>query len=437
MSNTVVEVVFQWLKTHGINQPLVIAYSGGRDSHVLLDVLCKARSQFDFELSAVHINHGLHPDANAWATHCAKICGSYGIAFNSIALQLTISPGESVENVARQHRYRVLSEELANHKILLTAHTLDDQAETFLLQLLRGGGTTGLAGMGAWKRLGKAWLARPLLEVCREDIAQYASNAQLSWIEDSSNLNLRFRRNFLRHQILPALQTVYPGVAHCIARSARHCASSQQLLDEYLDEELNACLGTAKNTLKISVLQSLPPLKQQYVIRHWLKKNEISLPSSKKLKDLVHQALSTSSDSELCVKWDQHQIRRYRNLLYILSIWQEAKKQIWDMASPLHIANDAWTAKKIRGRGIALNKLKSPFLQIAFRVGGERVKVAGSKSSRSLKKILQEKGIPCWQRSHLPLLYQDQTLIGVGDLFVCEGWQVEDPLEEGWVIERV
>ncbi len=432
-------ILAKWLQNHATQQSLIVAYSGGRDSHVLLHALWQLQSEHNFNLSAVHVNHNLQPDAKRWEVHCKEICESYGIAFLALSLHLTIKKGESLEEVARLARYDAIAEIMTENDLLLTAHSQDDQAETFMLQLIRGAGLKGLAGISEKKTLGIGTLARPLLNVSRSGIAEYAQKHQLSFVEDTSNSNLRFRRNFLRKKIFPELETVNPSISNCIARSAKHCQQANALLTEYIKEELAQCIGDNQATLNVDALRSLTPLKQAYVLRHWLAEQQVRLPSQDKFQELVQQMLYAKEDAVPCVSLGAWQIRRYQNCLYLCEnkTTPLLHPVSWHLKEKI-VLNDgsSWQATLIKGKGIKKSRLSAQILNITPRQGGERVRLQGHKNSRPLKKILQERGLPYWLRSNIPLFYNAKELVGVGSLFICEGWQVENSEEEGWLIEN-
>lgn len=433
------ETLSDWLQTHAKSfQTLVVAYSGGRDSHVLLQALHDLQNR-SFSLRAIHINHGLMAKAEQWVTHCQQTCQDLNIPLTVIPLALQPGKGESVEALARTQRYLAFSQHLQEKELLLTAHSMEDQAETFLLQLLRGTGPLGLGGIAAFKPLGNSYVGRPLLGIERAQIATFAEVKSLTWIEDESNQNLRFRRNFLRHTVFPQLQQDYPGVTACIARSAFHCAQSQKLLQEYLEEELKPCLGEKPHILNLTCLKKLSPLKQSYVLRHWLQLNRIPFPSTKKLTELLQQIFYAKEDAQPEMRWPGAYLRRYKDALYSLpppANLTPLTHYRWDLSKPLCLPDGSiWHAKRIHGQGLAVAKIGQPYLDVSFRQGGERCRPAGSGHSRSLKKILQERQVPAWQRAYLPLLYHHHTLVGVAHLFTCEGWQNEDEQAEGWLIE--
>lgn len=418
---------------------LIVAYSGGRDSHVLLHALQALQADYGFSLSAIHVNHGLQPDAKQWVEHCAAQAKSYNVPFQALALQLAPQKGQSIEEFAREQRYAALKAQLMACSYLLTAHTQDDQAETILLQLLRGAGLKGLAGMAALSAFGGGQLARPLLNVSRADIASYAADHQLCWIEDASNQNDRFARNFLRNQIMPALQDYFPGMTACLARSAEHAAQAQHLLNEYVAVDLATCLQS-DDTLSLKTLQTLSVPKQIAVLRAWFTHLQIRSPTTRRLQTICQQVFTAKQDAKLCIRFGDITLRRYQQSLYALkedSMAVVLPPVVWDLTSPLIIGQSVWQARKMPGQGFRLPCIANGPINVRYRQGGEKCRLAGEKLTRSLKKIYQQLAIPYWQRPQLPLFYHKEELIAGGNAFICEGWQVCDPAELGWVIEKV
>lgn len=400
--------------------PLVVAYSGGRDSHVLLHALVSLKAN----LRAIHINHGLQPDAGKWAQHCQAVCEAYGVDMTVLSLKIEKKSQESIEALAREARYAAFSQDLKEGEILLTAHMLEDQVETFFLQLLRGAGPLGLVGIAPKK----GQIARPLLSINREQIQEYAKQHQLQWVEDPSNNNPQFRRNFLRHDILPQIKNIYPGFANCIIRSQTHIHDTQKLLDELLDKELLHCLN--ENKLNLTKLRIYSVTMQQQLVRHWLRKLKIDLPSTKKITTLLTQMLHAAQDANPIITVKEGEIRRFKNHLCFMK-HHKFSSTTWDLRETLTLGNKTWQAKKTKGQGI---KLPGNFLRVECRQGGERLQLPNRKHSSSLKKLLQSAQMPPWERSQLPLFYYDDQLVAVGSLFVSSDWQVVNQHQEGWVI---
>lgn len=415
----------------------VVAFSGGRDSAVLLHALQSLRTRYTaLTLRAIHIHHGLLPQACTWAKHCEDIAAAYHVRCDIVSLALRPQPGQSVEEVARNGRYQAFKSRLEPHEYLLTAHTEDDQAETVLLQLMRGAGPKGLSAMAPLMRLGQGNLARPLLGVSRAMIAEYAKLHGLTWIEDPSNQDPRFARNFLRLGVFSSLQSYFPGFTSCIARSAEHIGTMQQLLDEYIAADLSACL--VDGNLDLGALKAFSPSKQMAVLRAWLQHHQIRSPSTKTLNSILQQAISAKIDAKVRFSLGDINLYRYQNKLFCEKALSSCvpEETEWDLSQPLLWAGKRWEAKLMVGQGVRLANGEAKLI-VRVRQGGERCRLLGEKISRSLKKVLQNQRIPFWQRQQLPLFYQGEELVCIGNHLVCEGWQVNNPNELGWVIEAV
>ena len=310
-----------------------IAYSGGLDSHVLLSLCSQLRKEMKL-MRAIHVNHGISPNANSWANHCKKICESYDIQFIERTISLDLKAGDSLEEAARNKRYAVFAEYLEEGDVLLTAHHQDDQAETVLLQLLRGAGLKGLSAMPEIKSFARGHHGRPLLAFAREDLLQYAKEHQLIWIEDESNQDASLSRNFIRHEILAKLTLRWPSAAACIARSASHCAENQMLLEAF-SREVNV-QGSRENTLSVARLLQFSPEKQRFFLRSWIHQLKYPLPDSKKMETIQRDVLFAAWDSSPLVKWGDVMLRRHR-MIYICYLFA---------ASLIHIRHLPGTWKK-------------------------------------------------------------------------------------------
>ncbi|MFN3235081.1 MAG: tRNA lysidine(34) synthetase TilS [Gammaproteobacteria bacterium] len=355
---------------------IYIAYSGGVDSHILLDIFAGTP-----DVKAIHVNHKLHPEADHWAEHCERICQHYSI--ECIVKTVTIVPkkGESIEALARAARYHVFESLLEAGDMLLTAHHQDDQAETVLLQLLRGAGVKGLSAMPEIASFGQGYLMRPLLEVSREAIVKKAQEKKLEWIEDKSNTQLSFDRNFLRHEIFPKLKTRWPSCAKTFSRSATHCAEAQNVLDAWAKE----IMDVHENTLSIEVLNPLSLPQKKAVLRSWIESRGCVLPSEKKLDEIIHHMIDVRWDATPCVTWGEVEVRRYRDKLYILN----------------SKSKEALTNKQLGSK------------DIRFRQGGETMRLPNRQGRHRLKKLFQEWGVPPWVRDEIPLVFEDGELVEV------------------------
>lgn len=287
-----------------------VAYSGGLDSTVLLHKLVQSRKEAAFDLRATHIHHGLNPKADEWQKHCEKICNEWGIELLVHKIDLSDSH-ENIEARARELRYHYFSTLLQVNDCLFTGHHQDDQAETVLLQLLRGAGPKGLSAMPPESQLGKGKLIRPLLNLSRDALLAYAQEHRLRWIDDDSNQNTRFTRNFIRHDILPLLKQRWPNATEAIARSAKHCAETEKILESYIAP----LFEQTKNGdfLSIKRLKMLTPIEQKHVFRYWLSYHGFLVPNERKLENCLRSFLYAKADKHPFETWGNVILRRSRD----------------------------------------------------------------------------------------------------------------------------
>jgi tRNA(Ile)-lysidine synthase len=414
-----------------------VAFSGGMDSHVLLHGLSQLPEVLDAAIGAVHVNHGLQPAADDWVRHCQQVCADLDVPFVALQADGRALRGESPEAAARAARYAVLADWLPEHDCLLTAQHQDDQAETLLLQLLRGSGVNGLAAMPRSCLLGAGRHLRPLLDVSRNELRQYALTHTLSWIEDASNADTAFDRNYLRQRLLPVLQQRWPSAAASLSRSAAHCAEAAELLEELAGRELQALLS-GENTLSLSGLADLSPPGQRNVLRHWIKQLTGATPSAAVLARIFNDVIGSRNDSEPCVRWGRFEMRRFRSELFLLpqtSQLHQTGALDWMLAEPLALplAGGVLTADPVTGGGLRADAVAAGRVSVSWRRGGESCRPVGRAHHHSLKKLFQEQGIPPWERSRIPLIYVQDQLAAVAGLWVCEPFQA-GPAERGFSI---
>jgi len=400
-----------------------LAYSGGIDSHVLLHVLSSHQHIFgDAKFQAVHINHALSPQADQWAEHCQLTCERLQIPFIAIDVDATPRPGESPEARAREVRYRTIERLIKNDECLLTAHHQDDQVETLLLQLMRGSGPKGLAAMAQWSSFFAGHLARPLIHVRREDIQAYAMANQLKWVTDESNLNLRFDRNFIRHEIVPRLTQRWPSLAQTISRSARYCAEAVEILDHDARHVLEEVNPNGLPCLSVSRLLQFPKSRQRNTLRYWIHQHGMNTPSSTRLEQVIEQLLHAAPDASPKVGWEGCELRRYRDQLHImapLSPVNTEERIDWNIEHPAAINGiGQLSVRSAVGEGVAKRLVAGKRVGVQFRKGGESIQPVGRQQHHTLKKLFQESGIPPWIRDRTPLIYIDGQLAAVGDLFI-------------------
>jgi len=435
----VVQSVLSCLKHAADIKRYWLAYSGGIDSHVLLHVLAKHQHHFNgIRINAVHINHALNPQADQWAEHCRKICNELQVSYIDIDVDATPVPGESPEARAREVRYQAILRLIREGDCLLTAHHQDDQVETLLLQLMRGSGPKGLAAMPQWTSFGAGSLARPFLQVRREDLHAYALANKLKWIIDESNLDTKFDRNFIRHEVVPKLAQRWPSLAQTISRSARYCAEAVEILDDAAEQHLKGINPDHLPYLSVSNLVQLSKAQQRNVIRYWINQNHMNTPSSTQLEQIIEQVLSAAADSTPIVSWEGCEVRRYRDQIYILPTLQPINvDQVipWDIANPV-IFKGIGELKAISSisSGVAKKYISPDSVNIHFRQGGETIQPVGRTQHHALKKLFQEQGVPPWIRERMPLIYINDQLAAVGDMFISQQFQAAEG-EDGYIFQ--
>ncbi|GHA25800.1 tRNA lysidine(34) synthetase TilS [Oceanisphaera arctica] len=412
---------------------LLVAFSGGLDSTVLLALAARLAREQGCAVRAVHIGHGLQAAAEDWPAHCARVAESLGVTCQTIRVQVEQGPRVSLEAAAREARYKALAEVMQPDEILLTGHHLDDQSETLLLALKRGAGVAGLAAMPVRKPFGPGQQWRPLLACSRKQLETFAREQGLSWVEDPSNADDDFDRNFLRNRILPPLLQQWPSFNRTLARSAELCAEQMELALELAEQDLPALLNQAGG-LSVNGLQALSLARRHNVLRHWLQQHGMYCSRSQ-LQAIWQELALARVDAEPEVRLGRRSIRRYQGFLYLPT----------DGATPhplTSLSSGEWLhcgvgqlrlSPVTQGADLVVG-LEPTRLHIAFQVSGLRARPAGRSGSRPLKKLWQEYGIPPWQRPHIPLLMQGSELVAALGLFVCKDYTPESD-QPGWKLE--
>ncbi len=416
------------------NDHLVIGLSGGVDSVLLLSILTSLIVQLGFTLSALHVNHGISPNANKWEKFCLDLCSAHGIPIKIAKLKVSRLSGTSLEAVARDARYQIFRKLKADYVIL--AQHLDDQAETLLLQMLRGAGVKGLGAMPVVRNqiseVGNQALdtgpqiLRPLLNVSRSEIEDYAQKNKLCWITDESNNDVSFDRNFLRHKIFPLLEKRFPSYRTTFLRTSRHMAEAVCLLDELAEYDRKECI--ISNKLQIEELRKLSFPRARNLLRYSFAQQGVILPSAVKLEDILGQLLSSRLDTKLHIMFGDTEIRCFRGSIHVrrASVLPNKKwKFVWKGEKQLAIAELRGSVRFMckKGRGINLQKLKEGPVIIRFRLGGERIRPDCNRPRRSLKNLLQEASFPLWERESLPLLFSGEHLVWAPGIGVDCGFQ--------------
>jgi tRNA(Ile)-lysidine synthase len=427
----------QLLTLDGVSR-LVVALSGGLDSCVLLNSLVQLRKQaeadeqvFPFTIEALHVNHGLSPNAMSWERFCERLCKTLGIPLQIVRVTIDASAGASLENLARIKRYEAFELSLAAGDCLLMGHHQDDQAETFLLRALRGSGPRGLAAIPRQRLLGDIVILRPFLDVPRAQMLQYGRDAGLEWIEDESNANVDFDRNYCRHVVLPTIEQRWPGFASNWARSAALCAEADELMEEVAQQDLRTCSTASPNILQCEQLLALSQARQRNLLRFWVMRMGLAQLGWNTLTQVVESLLLAKEDAQGRVSWVHEQgrieLRRYHGQLILLEalppidVSQELE---WSLGQSLTLgANGLLSAETIAGLG--LKKPPGDSLRVRYRQGGEKLRLAG-RPNRALKKILQDAELAPWWRDRIPLLFAGEELVCVPGIGVAENWLAQE-----------
>lgn len=430
---TLLATLRELVAKHGTQKTYWVAYSGGMDSHVLLSLCHALRNELPIKLHAIHINHQLNPNASVWALHCQNICHEYDIPYREFTLTLTIDAGDSVEEIARNERYKKFADVLKTDDVLLTAHHQQDQAETFLLQLLRGAGLKGLAAMPSEKKFARGVHVRPLLNCSHTELQAYAEQEKLSWIVDDSNADTRFARNFLRHTIISQLEQQWPSAIKTIVRSANHCAEAQQLLDDFAKDNCANVAGSHKNTLSVQKLLQLTQAQQRLILRAWIRQQNFPLPNTSKMSAVLQDVLLAAWDRSPCVTWGDVELRRYRDDLFLMSALTQfdvTAEYQWNFSAPLTITGVGVLQAEKKSAENKLRNLDS--VTVRFRQGGEMISLA-KRGNHTLKNLLNEWNVLPWLRERVPLLFYQDKLIAVVGFYIHPDF-VTGEAEEGWKI---
>ncbi|HXH00874.1 MAG TPA: tRNA lysidine(34) synthetase TilS [Xanthomonadaceae bacterium] len=397
---------------------VVVGFSGGADSSVLLHLLTQAGWARARGLRAVHVHHGLHAQADAWAGHCQQVCATLGVPLWIVQVTV-VRDGQGPEAAARKARHAAFEDELQDGEVLALAQHRDDQAETFLLRALRASGPDGLAAMRPWRRFGRGWLWRPLLDVPRADLQAYAQAHGLHWIEDPSNADDRIERNLLRLRVLPVLRKRWPQADAALARSATLCAQAADLLVRQDARLLAGCTGASTNELSVAALRQLDPAARARVLRHWI--DMLGLPAlpARGVAAIENDLLPARSGSAARFNWSRATVRRWREDLHaqletpLLPVdWRID----WDGRTPLALPCGGSLQL------IGVDAFDVP-LQVHARRGGERIRLPGRTHSHALKHVLQEAGVPPWRRARMPLLSDSAgTVLAAGDAILAAGF---------------
>ena len=398
---------------------LLIAFSGGLDSTALLSLVKKlSEKRPHLSLRAIHIHHGLSPNADTWTAHCQQLCKQFAIPL--IIEKVKVEMHDGIEAGAREARYQAISTHIQPDEYLVTAHHLNDQTETFFLALKRGAGLQGLGAMQKESQLFGMPILRPLLSFSRSELENYIHQENLSWVEDESNQDNHYDRNFLRNQILPELRQRWGHFDHAVQRAAQHCFEQQQLINELLQGCFEQHLLEDQKQFSLVNFLDYSSQKQTALLRMWLAKNQIAMPTQVQLMHIIDDVIKAKADAAPQFQLGEHIIRRYQQCLYLTRKFADLSQTCLDLPlnqqidlpdnlGMLYATHNAtgilvnWNEKQVQ-----LADTQEP-IQIRFAYTG-KVKRQHNRPAETMKKIWQELGVPPWQRNRIPLIFYGETL---------------------------
>lgn len=414
----------------------LVAFSGGADSTALLHALASLRGEHALRVRALHVHHGLQAAADAWADECARFCERHAIPLTVVRVSVA-RRGKGIEAAARIARYDALKTALAPGEVLLTAHHRDDQAETLLLQLLRGAGVTGLGGMAPCTEFGQGLHVRPLLAVPRAALLAYCRGHGLTWIEDPSNDDRGMRRNWLRHEVMPVLARHVPHASANLARSAMHVRDADVVLDETGWGDV-AAAETAPfagptgfpSPLDVGRIAAHSIARQRNLLRCWFRYCGFAVPDTQKLEEVRALAHGKFRAQHAQARIAGGVVGRYRHAIFLLPPLGGPTKQEmrWQMESPLSLydGNTRLCAEPGTGNGVSAAAIRDRSVTVRFRQGGEQLLLPGRAHHHPLKKFLNECGVPPWWRARLPIVYVDDEIAAVANFAVCAPFAARD-----------
>jgi tRNA(Ile)-lysidine synthase len=405
-----------------------VAFSGGADSTALLAGMAElAANASGLKLRALHVDHGLHRESADWARHACRIAEKLGVACTVESVTIDTLSGESVEAAARAARYAALAGQLAANEILLTAHHVDDQLETVLLQLGRGAGVAGFAAMPTNTQLGAGRHLRPLLGVTHAALLEFLAVRGLDWLDDPMNADPRFDRGFLRTAVIPILRKRWPAIATNVARSSRHMADAQRLLESLAEKDWIRARDGSR--LVLTALAGLDGERVRNLLRYWIRREGRPLPSTDNLERLLGMMTLAAADSMPRVGWSGADVRRYRGRLYLAESfdlaqvpsahWHWTRKPRFELGPVL----GSMTLADGRGAAMLARERLPKSLEVRGDPIGAALRPAPSARRRTLRNLFQEHGVVPWVRGHIPLVYAGKTLVAVGDLWTEAQYQ--------------
>jgi len=431
---------FENLKKDDKTQEVLLGLSGGLDSSVLLHVLAEMQSKLNFKLKAIHIHHGLSSSADDWLYFCKKKCKLLDIDIYTEKVKVNKRSSLGIEGEARELRYRAIKKKQKD--IVVLGHHQNDQAETFILQLLRGSGLKGLAAIPEFDTKRMFW--RPMLNINKSLLESFAKENNIEYIHDESNQDERFDRNFIRQKVLPLIESRYPATIETITRSVSNISEGHHLNELVALDDSKNVMSDDKTYLLIENLKKLSKLRAINLIRWWLSLNNLLMPSRKNIEELFRQVNNIKSDTSLNLKIsDNHSIRASSNKLFIVEINNQSSNYdlIWSGQEEIELPNKSRLHfLKTKNGGLSLSKIGVKTLHIKSREGGEKLKPFSDQPSRSLKYLFQKADIPHWERDQIPLIFANEQLVAVPDLGVQLEYQAnngEEAYQINWLRDKI
>jgi tRNA(Ile)-lysidine synthase len=388
---------------------LCVAFSGGPDSTALLHALAQLPEARERGLRALHVDHALHPQSAHWAMQCEAICNAWQVELRILKVHVARASGDGIEAAAREARYAALADALRDGERLLLGHHRDDQIETVLLKLLRGAGPEGLGGMRAQRELGRGILWRPLLELPRKTLLDYAAAHGLGFVTDPSNDDRRYSRNRLRHEVLPVLAAHWPHAGDAIMHSARLSRAAADALATQWQAALNTLLDPSTQSLDAGGWSGLAPALREPLLDHWLHERGCTAPTTAQRVQIERQ-IHAREGRVPCIRWSGTELHVWKGRLWARQPRPSFDPQ-WEspwLGEPLVLPDGG---RLTLSSPVALSRP----LTVRLRRGGERMRPAGDAHTRELRDLFQQAGLPPWQRTACPLIYDGETLLAVAD----------------------
>lgn len=408
-----------------------VGFSGGADSTALLQVMYECRENLPAPVHAVHFHHGLQDQADSWRDHCQAFCSERHIPFHSEQLQIILEGRTSPEEEARNCRYRAVAGILGEREMYLTAHHSEDQAETLFLNLMRGSGIEGLAGIPVLRNLEAGWVARPLLDRNRPELEAYLERRGIVWLTDPSNEDVSFDRNYLRQELFPLLEKRWPGLSRRLSRTARNARMSAGAMAMFIESQ-SGDLMRDRLKMPLQKLLELEPEMQILILRQWLRRHEVPVLPEARLMEFLDQLSGARIENQAEVQWGGWMIKRYKHDLWLhrRNPFLACPKKKWKNGMKLELgAETGWL--RLAGKTTAIPGA----WKVRAREAGDRIRTVPGGPSYKLKQLFQSALIPPWLRSGIPVLEWDGEPVALGDWVIghrLQGWLLENGLTYQW-----